>query len=59
MNCVINAEMPTILIFEESYPFSSLTIWNVKITANNHFKMIPDKIMGVTPTSSPVIPDHW
>ena len=28
----------------------------VKITANNDFKMVPDKIAGVTATSTPVIP---
>ena len=33
-----------------------ITITNVK--ANNDFKMVPDKITGVTPTSTPVIPDH-
>ena len=35
-----------------------VTISNVKTTANYNFKMVPDKITGVTPTSTPVIPDH-
>ena len=35
-----------------------ITISNVKIAANNNLKMVPDKITGVTPTSTPVIPDH-
>ena len=42
-------------IFKVNFP---ITISNVKITANNHFKMVPDKITGVTPTSTCVIPDH-
>ena len=25
---------------------------------DNNLKMVPDKITGVTPTSTPVIPDH-
>ena len=33
-----------------------ITISNVKITANNNLKMVPDQITGVTPTSTPVIP---
>ena len=56
------SEMPTILIFAESYPFSrlisALQFRNVKITARNKLKMISDKITGVTPTSTPVIPIH-
>ena len=35
-----------------------ITISNVKITTNNNFKMVPDKITWVTPTSTLVIPDH-
>ena len=34
------------------------TIVIVKITANTDFKMVPDKITGVNPISTPVIPDH-
>ena len=56
------AELPTLLIFAESYRFLKadfhITIWKVKITANNDFKMVPDKITGVTPTSTPVLPNH-
>ena len=55
------AEMPTIPIFVESYNFKAnfrITISNVKITANNNFKMVPDKITGVTPTFTMVIPYH-
>ena len=40
-------EMPTIPIFAESSIFKvrfHITISNVKITANNDFKMVPDKI---------------
>ena len=55
-------EMPTIPIFAESYLFFKadfrITILNVKITANNDLKMVPDKIMVVTPFSALVIPDH-
>ena len=43
-----------IWIFKADY---RITISNVKITANNDFKMVPDKITGVTPTSTLVIPD--
>ena len=42
-----------ILIFKAGF---RITILNVKITANNNFKMVPDKITGVTLTSTPVIP---
>ena len=35
-----------------------ITTLNVKIMANNDFKMVPAKITEVTPTSTPVIPDH-
>ena len=48
-------EMPTIPIFKANF---RITNSNVKITAHNHFKMVPNKITGVTPTSTPVIPDH-
>ena len=46
------AEMPTIHIFAESPIFKAdfcITISNIKITANNDFKMVPDKITWVTP----------
>ena len=33
-----------------------IMILNVKIMANDKLKMVPDKITGVTPTSTPVIP---
>ena len=36
-----------------------IRISDVKITANNNFKMVPDKITGVTSTTTPVIPEHW
>ena len=36
-----------------------IRISNVKITANNNLKMIPDKITGVTSTSTSIEPDHW
>ena len=42
-------------IFKANFRF---TISNVKITENNDFKMVPDKIMRVTPTSTLLIPDH-
>ena len=45
-----------ILIFKADF---RIMISNVKITANDDFKMVPDKITGVTLTSTPVIPDHW
>ena len=45
----------TIPIFKAD---SRIMISNVKITANKDFKMVPDKITGVTPTSTQVIPDH-
>ena len=32
-----------------------ITILNVKITANNDFKMVPNKITWVTITSAPVL----
>ena len=35
-----------------------IAISNVNITANNRYKMVPDKIMGVTPTSTLVTPYH-
>ena len=45
-NC--KAEMPTILIFVESYrfsrPISALRFSNIKITANNDFKLVPGQI---------------
>ena len=48
--------MPTIPISAESYRFSRsdfrITISNDKITENNDFKMVPDKIMGVTLTEA-------
>ena len=34
-----------------------ITILNAKITANNNFKMVPDKITGLTSTSTPVEPE--
>ena len=42
-------------IFKANFHIMNL---NVEITANNHFKKEPDKITGVTPTSSWVIHDH-
>ena len=48
------AEMPTIPIFVADF---CITILNIKIAANNDFKMVPDKITGVTSTSTPVIPE--
>ena len=45
-----------ILIFNADF---HITISNVKIMANDYFKMVPDKKTGVTLTSQPVIPDHW
>ena len=35
-----------------------ITILNVKITANNHFKMESIKITRITPTSTLIISDH-
>ena len=56
------AEMPTIPILCRIIPICKadfrITISNIKITANNDFKMVPDKITGVTPISTSVIPDH-
>ena len=57
-------EMPTIHIFFGIVPIFKadfcITIANVKITcmANINSKMVPDKMMGVTPTSTQVIPYH-
>ena len=42
-----------LLIFKADF---RITILTVKITAKNDLKMVPDKITGVTPTSTPVIP---
>ena len=35
-----------------------ITILNVKFTSYNNLKMVPDKITGGTPSSTPVILDH-
>ena len=43
------------LIFKAIFRF---TILNVKIMAHYDFKVVPDKITGVTPNSTPAIPDH-
>ena len=45
-----------ILIFKADF---RITFSNVKITANDDFKMVPDKITGVTLNSTLGIPDHW
>ena len=45
-----------ILIFKADF---RITISNIKLTTNDDFKMVPDKIMGVTLTSTLIIPDHW
>ena len=44
-----------ILIFKADF---RITISNMKIKANNNFKMVPDQITGLIPTSTPVIPDN-
>ena len=47
--------MPTIPIFAESSIFTAdfrITILYVKIPANNDFNTLPDKIKGVTTTST-------
>ena len=44
-----------ILVFKADF---RILILNFKITAYNDFKMVPDKITGVTPTSALIIPDH-
>ena len=48
--------MPTIPIFAESKTIFKadfrITISDVKITANNNFNEVPDKIMGVSPTAT-------
>ena len=55
-------EMPTIPSFAKSYgfsrPISTLRFWTSKLRQLKIFQMVPDKIMGVTPTSTSVIPDH-
>ena len=61
-NLSAKAGMPTILILQNHTVFQvdfHITISNVKIMANNNFKMVPDKITRVTPFSTIVIPDHW
>ena len=50
-----HSEMPTIPIFKADI---RVMILKVKITANNDFRKVPNKITGVIPTSIPVIPDH-
>ena len=50
--------MQTILIFAKSYqfsrPISALRFSDVKILANNDFKMVPDEIKEVTSTCTPI-----